>query len=124
LKSSYPTNSPQIGLASWLGGGSVVVVLIAVVAMAIACAVLLNRAVQQQALMRVQLAATSARELMRRVGEDVLTDAQVLAERPTLLRLLQQQATNDLLPFISRYCESSGNNACAVRGPEMPLDSQ
>jgi signal transduction histidine kinase/HAMP domain-containing protein len=121
LKSSYPTNSPQIGLASWLGGGSVVVVLIAVVAMAIACAVLLNRAVQQQALMRVQLAATSARELMRRVGEDVLTDAQVLAERPTLLRLLQQKATNDLLPFISRYCESSGNNACAVRGPEMPL---
>jgi signal transduction histidine kinase/HAMP domain-containing protein len=111
----------QIGLASWLGGGSVLVVLLAVAAMAIACAVLLDRVVRQQALVRAQLAATTARELMRRIGEDVLTDTQVLSERPTLLRLLQEGADEQdsgLLPFISRYCESSGNSTCALRAPD------
>jgi signal transduction histidine kinase len=112
-----PDTRTHIGLASWLGGGSVIVVMIAVATMAIACAALLGRGVRQQALVRAQLAVTSARELLRRTGEDVLTDAQVLAERPTLLRLLSEGTAADVLPFISRYCESSGNNACAVRGP-------
>lgn len=123
LKPDPPDKSTQIGLASWLGGGSVLVVLVAVAAMAIACAVLLSRVVQQQALVRTQLAVTSARELLRRVGEDVLTDAQVLAERPTLLRLLQDGPADGVMPFIARYCESSGNNACAVRGPDSRLIS-
>jgi hypothetical protein len=61
-------SSPQIGLASWLGGGSVFIVLIAVAAMALACTVLLNHMVQQQALVRAQLAVTSARELLRRTA--------------------------------------------------------
>ena len=119
MSPTEPVRRPsQIGLASWLGGGSVLVVLLAVVAMAIACAVLLERVVQQQALVRVQLAATTARELMRRIGEDVLTDTQVLAERPTLLRLLQEGPADGLAPFIARYCDSSGNSACAVRAPD------
>ena len=41
----------------------------------------LDREVRQQGLVRAQLAVTSARELLRRAGEDVLTQAQVLAER-------------------------------------------
>ena len=110
-----PRSVPPIGLASWLGGGSVLVVLLAVAAMAIACAVLLERVVRQQALVRAQLAASTARELLRRVSEDVLTDAQVLAERPTLTRLLQQGDDDALVPFISRYCDSTGNTACALR---------
>ncbi len=111
-------STPQIGLASWLGGGSVLVVLLAVATMSIACAVLVERVVRQQALVRAQLAATTGRELLRRVGEDVLTDAQVLAERPTLLRLLQDHADDALRPFIARYCEASGNDACALRAAD------
>ena len=38
---------PQVGLASWLGGGSIFIVLLAVAAMAITCAVLLDRQVAQ-----------------------------------------------------------------------------
>lgn len=117
VKVRPPAAGTQIGLASWLGGGSVIVVMIAVATMAIACAVLLDRVVRQQGLVRAQLAVTSARELMRRTGEDVLTGAQVLAERPTLLRLLSEGPDTDVLPFITRYCQSSGNDACAVRGP-------
>ena len=116
-------SSPQIGLASWLGGGSVFVVLIAVAAMSVACALLLERVVRQQALVRVELAATSARELLRRVGEDVLTDTQVLADRPTLVRLLQEGSEAELLPFITRYCESSDNDVCLLHGPVGQLIS-
>ncbi len=123
MSARAPKSAPQIGLASWLGGGSVFVVLIAVAAMSIACALLLERVVRQQALVRVQLAATSARELLRRAGEDVLTDTQVLADRPTLLRLLQEGSEAELLPFITRYCESSDNDVCLLYGPAGQLIS-
>jgi signal transduction histidine kinase/HAMP domain-containing protein len=106
---------PQVGLASWLGGGSVFVVLLAVATVAIACGLLLNRLVQQQALVRAQLAVTTARELLRRIGEDALSDARVLAERPTLQRLLEsEEPKSGLEPFLSRYSESTGTDVAAL----------
>ncbi len=104
----------QIGLASWLGSGSVFIVLLSVAAIAIACALLLNRLVQQQALVRAQLAVASARELLRRVGEDALSDARVLAERPTLQRLLATQGNAGLEPFLQRFSETTGTDVVAV----------
>ncbi|HEX4050608.1 MAG TPA: ATP-binding protein [Steroidobacteraceae bacterium] len=77
-----------VGLASWLGGGSVFIVLLALAALALSCAILLGRQVRQQALIRAQLAVTSAREQLRRDGEDLLSNARDLAERPELTRLL------------------------------------
>jgi signal transduction histidine kinase/HAMP domain-containing protein len=105
---------PQVGLASWLGGGSVFIVLVAVAAIAAACAVLLNRLVQQQALVRAQLAVASGRELLRRVGEDALSDARVLAERPTLQRLLASEDSTGLEPFLQRFAETTGTDIAAV----------
>jgi len=104
---------PQVGLASWLSGGSVFIVLLAVAAIAIACGVLLNRLVKQQALVRAQLAVASARELLRRVGEDALSDARVLAERPTLQRLLSSDS-GGLEPFLQRFAETTGTDITAV----------
>jgi len=52
VNSDKSTSPAQVGLASWLGGGSVFIVLLAVAAIAITCAILLNRLVQQQALVR------------------------------------------------------------------------
>ena len=103
----------QVGLASWLGGGSVFIVLLAVFSMAIACAVLLHRLVEQQALVRAQLAVASARELMRRVGEDALSDARVLAERPTLQRLLTD-GSNGIEPFLQRFTQTTGSDVVAL----------
>jgi signal transduction histidine kinase len=105
---------PQVGLASWLGGGSVFVVLLAVATVAVACGILLNRLVHQQALVRAQLAVATARELLRRAGEDALSDARVLAERPTLQRLLESEPTSGLEPFLSRYSESTGTDVAAI----------
>ena len=104
----------QVGLASWLGGGSVFIVLLAVATISIACAVLLNRLVQQQALVRAQLAVASGREALRRAGEDALSDARVLAERPTLQRLLVSDSNGGLEPFLQRFCETTGTDVAAV----------
>ena len=96
MNSDKSTSQAQVGLASWLGGGSVFIVLLAVAAIAITCGILLNRLVQQQALVRAQLAVATARELLRRAGEDALSDARVLAERPTLQRLLATEPNSGL----------------------------
>jgi signal transduction histidine kinase len=92
----------------------VFIVLLAVAAIAIACAVLLNRLVEQQALVRAQLAVASGRELLRRVGEDALSDARVLAERPTLQRLLVSDGNSGLEPFLQRFSETTGTDVAAV----------
>jgi signal transduction histidine kinase len=113
-----------IGLASWLGGGSVVIVLLAVAAIAIACAVLLNRLVEQQALVRAQLAAASARELLRRAGEDALSNARELAERPPLQRLIETQEPGGLEAFLRRFADSTRTDVVALlRGNELLAQS-
>jgi signal transduction histidine kinase len=111
-------------LASWLGGGSVVIVLLAVAAIALASAVLLNRLVEQQGLVRAQLAAASARELLRRTGEDALSNARELAERPPLQRLIETQEPDGLQAFLGRYAESTGTDVAALlRGNELLAQS-
>lgn len=112
--SEASASQPRVGLASWLGGGSVFVVLLAVAAVAIACGILLNRLVQQQALVRAQLAVATARELLRRGGEDALSDARVLAERPTLQRLLEAESSSGLEPFLRRYADSTETDVAAI----------
>jgi signal transduction histidine kinase/HAMP domain-containing protein len=68
----------------------------------------------QQGKARVQLAATIAREDLRRLGEDALATARALAERPTLQRLLAEGERDALPPFLRRSCEGGGVDACAV----------
>jgi signal transduction histidine kinase len=121
LKRHYADARSQVGLASWLGGGSVFIVLLAVAAISIACAVLLNRLVQQQALVRAQLAVASGRELLRRGGEDALSDARVLAERPTLQRLVGAEGSSGLEPFLQRFAESTGTDVAAVMRDDSVL---
>jgi signal transduction histidine kinase len=116
--------SAEVGLASWLGGGSVFIVLLAVAAIAIACAILLSRLVEQQGLVRAQLAAASGRELLRRAGEDALTDARVLAERPPLQRLIETEERDGLEAFLRRFADSTGLDVAALlRGNELLAQS-
>jgi signal transduction histidine kinase len=112
--SHHADSRSQVGLASWFGSGSVLIVLLAVTAIAITCGVLLNRQIQQQALVRAELAVASARELLRRAGEDALSDARVLAERPTLQRLIATVGNGGLEPFLQRFSESTGTDVAAL----------
>jgi signal transduction histidine kinase len=68
----------------------------------------------EQAKARVQLAATTAREDLRRLSEDALTTARSLAERPTLVRLTAEGDSDALPPLLHRSCEAAGVDACAV----------
>src|SRR5204863_523898 len=68
----------------------------------------------EQGKARVQLAATTAREDLRRMGEDALATARALAERPTLQRLTAEGQSDALPPFLHRACEAGGVYACAV----------
>jgi len=63
---------------------------------------------------RVQLAATSAREELRRLGEDVHAAAQALTERPTLQRLVAEGKSEALSPLLRRACEAASVDACAL----------
>jgi signal transduction histidine kinase len=121
VTSDKSNSQAQVGLASWLGGGSVFIVLLAVAAIAITCTLLLNRLVQQQALVRAQLAVATARELLRRAGEDALSDARVLAERPTLQRLLESEPNSGLAPFLRRFSESTGTDVTALMRGDTAL---
>jgi signal transduction histidine kinase len=121
VTSDKSNSQTQVGLASWLGGGSVFIVLLAVAAIAITCTLLLNRLVQQQALVRAQLAVATARELLRRAGEDALSDARVLAERPTLQRLLESEPNSGVAPFLRRFSESTGTDVTALMRGDTAL---
>jgi signal transduction histidine kinase len=68
----------------------------------------------EQGKARVQLAAATAREHLRRMAEDAHAAARALADRPTLQRLLAEGKSEALAPFLRRSCEASGADACAV----------
>ena len=68
----------------------------------------------EQGKARVQLAGAIAREDLRRMGEDALSAARILAERPALVRLLSESRTEAIPPLLKRFCETDAIDACAV----------
>ena len=86
-------------------------VLFAILAIALASFGLLRDQAQDQALARVRAAAHAARYEIRRVGEDTVTAARLLASRPTLARLVQE---NNLLQL--QLFQLAINSAVSRRG--------
>ena len=75
---------------------------------------MLHDLADQQGKARVLLAATSAREDLRRIAEGAHTTARTLADHPTLQRLLAQGQDEALPPFLKYRCDAAGLDACAV----------
>ncbi|MEA2604727.1 MAG: hypothetical protein QOF89_5719 [Acidobacteriota bacterium] len=82
-------------------------VLVAVVAVAFAAVGLLERFANEQALARVNLAGVSAQEAVERSARDVATSAHLLAERPTVKRLLGEGDAAGLAAFLDRFRSTS-----------------
>jgi len=108
-----------------------VVVLLTIVAIALASVGLLRDQAAEQALARVRTAAHAARYEIRRVSEDTVTAARLLAGRPTLGRLAEGSNSLQLQLFLRRFCDTAGLDACAVfhdtrllaaTGAEIPWD--
>jgi signal transduction histidine kinase len=93
-----------------IGGG----LLVAIVAIALGAVGLLREQAAGQALSRVRAAAHAARYEIRRVNEDAVTTARLLAGRPTLARLMLEANETQLPLFLRRFCDTAGLDACAL----------
>ena len=89
-------------------------VLFSIVAIALASLGLLRDQAQDQALARVRAAAHAARYEVRRVGEDTVTAARLLASRPTLARLVKEGNVLQLQLFLRRFCDTALLDGCAL----------
>jgi len=92
---------------------------------------MLHSLADEQGKARAQLAGAMAREDLRRLGEDTLTAARAMAERPTLQRLLVEGRSDAIPPILRRTCEAAGLDACALfagtqlvarSGPDLDWD--
>jgi signal transduction histidine kinase len=97
----------RLSLSTLLIGLNAGLVFVAVVAVAFAAVGLLERFANEQALARVNLAGVSAQEAVERSARDVATSAHLLAERPTVKRLLGEGDAAGLTTFLDRFRSTS-----------------
>jgi PAS domain-containing protein len=110
----------KAGLGWWLAAINVSIVLVVVGGISFSAIGMLRDLADEQGKARVQLAGAMAREDLRRVGEDAVTAAHVLADRPTLQRLVTEGSPDTLELFLRRFCQTEAINACAVfQGSEL-----
>ena len=119
------------GLGWWLAAINVAIVVLVVGGISFSAIGMLRDLAAEQGKARVQLAGAMAREDLRRFGEDAVTAAHVLADRPTLQRLLSEPNKDALTLFLRRFCQTEAVTACAAYqgsdllaqvGPEIPWD--
>jgi signal transduction histidine kinase/HAMP domain-containing protein len=113
VKSHLP-DPARTGLGSWLIAMQLAIMLLVGGGIAWYASGMLHDLADQQGKARVQLAATTAREDLRRIGENALATARALADRPTLQRLLAQGQSEALPPFLRHWCEAGNVDSCAV----------
>src|SRR5262249_37078565 len=113
LRSLRP-DPARTGLSWWLIAIEVVIVLLVGGGISWYASGMLHELADQQGKARVLLAATPAREDLRRLAEDALATAHGLADRPTLQRLLAEGKSDALPPYLRHWCEVGGVDACAV----------
>ncbi|HTT02654.1 MAG TPA: ATP-binding protein [Steroidobacteraceae bacterium] len=104
----------QTSLGWWLALSQIAVVLLVAGGISYYAIGRLHDLADEQGKVRVQLAGAMAREDLRRMGEDAVTEVRVVADRPTLQRLLVENRPEALVPLLRRSCESETIDACAV----------
>ncbi len=117
VKKLWRTFWPDPGKTSlgwWLVAVHVAIVLLVGGGICYSAISMLRDLADEQGKARVQLAGAMAREDLRRMLEDAGTAARVLAEQPTLQRLLSQGRTDAIPPILRRACETAGMDACAI----------
>jgi signal transduction histidine kinase len=101
-------------LGWWMAAVHVLLVLLVGVGLSATAIGMLRVLADQQGKSRVLLAGATAHEDVRRMTEDALNSARVLAQRPTLQRLLDQHQDGAIAPFLRRFCDTSQLDACAI----------
>ena len=101
-------------LGWWMVAVHVVLVLLVGIGLSATAIGMLRVLADEQGKARVLLAGATAHEDVRRMTEDALTSARVLAQRPTLQRLIAERQNQAITPFLRRFCDTSQLDACAV----------
>lgn len=101
-------------LGWWMVAVHVLLVLLVAVGLSATAIGMLRGLADSQGKARVLLAGATAQEDLRRMTEDSLSSARVLAQRPTLQRLLNEHQDEAITPFLRRFCNTSQLDACAV----------
>jgi signal transduction histidine kinase len=104
----------RTSLGWWLVAIHVAIVLLVGGGITWSASAKLHALADEQGKARVQLAATTAREDLRRFADEALVTARTLSERPTLRRLLAEGRGDAVPPVLRSACESSGMDACAA----------
>jgi signal transduction histidine kinase len=104
----------KTSLGWWLVAVHVAIVLLVGGGISYSAIGMLRDLADDQGKARVQLAGAMAREDLRRMVEDAGTAAKVLADQPTLQRLLAQGRTDSIPSILRRACETGGMDACAI----------
>ena len=104
----------KTSLGWWLVAVHVAIVLLVGGGISYSAIGMLRDLADDQGKARVQLAGAMAREDLRRMVEDAGTAAKVLADQPTLQRLLAQGRTDAIPSILRRACETGGMDACAI----------
>jgi len=112
--SSLWQDPTDASLGWWMISAHVVIVLLVGIGLSAVADGMLHKLADEQGKARVLLAGAAAHEDVRRMMEDALTSARVLAQRPTLQRLLHEGRDEAVQPFLGRFCDTSRLDACAV----------
>jgi signal transduction histidine kinase/HAMP domain-containing protein len=101
-------------LGTLLIGLNAGLVLLAVIAVAAAALGLIERFADEQGIARVNLAGAAAQEAVERSARDVRTSAHLLAERPTVKRLVEGGDATGLAAFLDRFRQTSSLSGVAI----------
>jgi signal transduction histidine kinase len=113
----------RLSLSTLLIGLNAGLVLLAVVAVAVAALGLIERFADEQGIARVNLAGEAAQEAIGRSARDVRTSAHLLAERPTVKRLVEGGDAAGLASFLDRFRRTSSLSAVAIFMKGKPVAS-
>lgn len=116
-------NPEKRPLATWLAVASLLTTFAALAIMAIASIIVVNRLAQRQALARSELAASSAREYLQRVSENMLLEARELAVNSGMDEAPRARAGPSLSQWLRGQCAALGASACQMNSEAGPIAS-
>lgn len=102
------------GLAGRLALVTILLIALAVSAVSLFGIRTVERLADAEALTRVELGLSTAREGVRQGLEELVVAVRVLSERPTLHRLLGMTSPEPLPDYLTRYCEGAAFRGCIV----------
>ena len=114
MNANLSNDMRRTSLGTLLIGLNAGLVLLAVIGVVVAATGLIERFADEQGIARVNLAGAAAEEAVGRSARDVRTSAHLLAERPTVKRLVEGGDAAGLAAFLDRFRRTSALSAVAI----------